>query len=145
MNNFNVNDFKILKYIYKLNYDDFEEHLKNNLKVIDGVKLLELHKTLPAISSPNKESRNWDMVLIDKANSDSVEFIFYKSDIEFTLVDMTKYYKDGSSILPEKFIKNIDDFLKTQMNLDDILDKIHIHGVGKLNKFEKNFLDGFKG
>lgn len=144
MDNFDVNDFKILKYIYKLNYIDFGEHLENNLKVIDGVKLFELHKSLPSISSSNKELHNWDMVLIDKLNSDSVEIILYKTDVEFTLVDMTKYYRDGSSILPNNFIKNIDDFLKKRMDLDSVLEKVYGHGIEKLNKFEKNFLDGFK-
>lgn len=140
---FDINNFKILKYVYKLNYDEFGEHLKNNLVIVDSVRLVKILSSLPSCSSPNKEFHNWDMALIDSANSDTIEIILYKTDVEFTLVDMTEYYRDGTSILSEEFVKDIDKFLKTQMSLDGILDKVYSQGVEKLNKFEKTFLDNF--
>ena len=41
MVNFDCGDFKIIKFIYKLKYDDFGTHLKNTLKVKDGVKIVD--------------------------------------------------------------------------------------------------------
>ena len=143
MVNFDCNDFKILKFIYKLKYDDFGEHLKKTLKVKDSVKLVNMLTELPSCQSPIKKLNNWDMVLIDSENSDIIELILYKCDIEFTIVDMTKYYRDGSETLTNVFVKDIDDFLKTQMELNDILEKVYKKGVDSLNKFEKTFLDNY--
>jgi len=42
MVNFDCGDFKIIKFIYKLKYDDFGTHLKNTLKVKDGVKIVDI-------------------------------------------------------------------------------------------------------
>lgn len=143
MVNFDCGDFKILKFIYKLKYDDFGTHLKNTLKVKDGVKMVDILTELPSCQSPIKKLYNWDMVLIDSKNSDIIELILYKCDVEFTIVDMTKYYRDGSETLTNVFVKDIDDFLKTQMELNDILEKVYKKGVDSLNKFEKTFLDNY--
>ena len=91
MVNFDCGDFKIIKFIYKLKYDDFGTHLKNTLKVKDGVKIVDILTELQSCQSPIKQLYNWDMVFIDSQNRDIIELILYKCDVEFTIVDMTKY------------------------------------------------------
>jgi len=57
---------------------------------------------------------------------------------------MTKEYHKESSSIPDKLTKDIDEYFKYTLDLDEVLDRIHKVGVENITIFERVFLDGFK-
>ena len=114
------------------------------LTIKDSITIVNLLGNVPSQGSPDKYVHNWDMVLLDEESRDTIELILYKNDVGFTLVDMTKEYHKESSSIPDKLTKDIDEYFKYTLDLDEVLDRIHKVGVENITIFERVFLDGFK-
>ena len=140
----NIDRVRIWKFIYDMGYDELTQYMDEVLTVKDSVKIVNLLGNLPSQGSPDKYVHNWDMVLLDEESRDTIELILYKNDVGFTLVDMTKEYHKESSSIPDKLTKDIDEYFKYTLDLDEVLDRIHKVGVENITIFERVFLDGFK-
>jgi hypothetical protein len=140
----NIDGVRIWKFIYDLRYVDLTQYMDEVLTIKDSITIVNLLGNVPSQGSPDKYVHNWDMVLLDEESRDTIELILYKNDIGFTLVDMTKEYHKESSSITDKFTKDVDEYIKDNLDLDEVLDRIHKVGVENITIFERVFLDGFK-
>lgn len=64
----------------------------------------------------------------------------YKYEVKFNVIDITNDFLMGSIKIDDKDFQN---YLKENLNIDLILDKINQLGIDSLNEFDKKILNNF--
>ncbi len=107
----------------------------------DEIKLVKfLTLNLPFRSSREDDDNYWDIIFLDYNVRMFLEHMLTKYGIKFKSEDITDLYYEKSKTLDKKFIKEIDLFLDNNLNINNILDKITLHGMCNLKKYELEFL-----
>jgi|694.fasta_scaffold149714_2 hypothetical protein len=135
------NDYRILKYQYKIISENMEEYLWKKMNEKETKWAVQL--TLEGVneSSESKTEAVWDIFFIDSQNQIKIEKILNKYKIEYEITDLTESFLSNFNNLPKKFMERLNEELQENLSTDEILDKIIDHGVKSLNVFENYYLE----
>ena len=135
------NDYKILKYQYKIISENMEEYLWKKMNEKETKWAVKL--TLEGVneSSESKTEAVWDIFFIDSQTQTKIEKILNKYKIEYEITDLTESFLSNFNNLPKKFMERLNEELQENLSTDEILDKIIDHGVKSLNVFENYYLE----
>lgn len=135
------NDYRILKYQYKIISENMEEYLWKKMNEKETKWAVQL--TLEGVneSSESKTEAVWDIFFIDSQNQTKIEKILNKYKIEYEITDLTESFLSNFNNLPKKFMERLNEELQENLSTDEILDKIIDHGVKSLNVFENYYLE----
>ena len=132
------------KSVYKFNFDQPNQLLENKIEdygldfdVYDGLK--------DCIGFEQEVDGNLqEILLIDSNQLEVILSILETCEIKFVYQDITiDVLHSRVSFDDEEFQDQIDEFVKNNLTLDLILDKINLYGVKSLTDFEKTFLKLF--
>lgn len=136
-----LNNYKILKYRYPYSTEDIRKLVWEKLSKSD--KEFALQITIDGVGESNDSKKgSWDLVLTNPEVENRITNILTKHGIPHEIDDYTEFL--GVIEKPEfseNFINDLDEFLYSNLTIDDILDKILEVGITNLNIFEKYFLD----
>lgn len=135
------NDYRILKYQYKIISENMEEYLWKKMNEKETKWAVQL--TLEGVneSSESKTEAVWDIFFIDSQTQIKIEKILNKYKIEYEITDLTENFLSNFNNLPKKFMERLNEELQENLLTDEILDKIIDHGVKSLNVFENYYLE----
>jgi len=135
------NDYRILKYQYKIISENMEEYLWKKMNEKETKWAVQL--TLEGVneSSESKTEAVWDIFFIDSQTQNKIEKILNKYKIEYEITDLTESFLSNFNNLPKKFMERLNEELQENLSTDEILDKIIDHGVKSLNVFENYYLE----
>lgn len=135
------NDYRILKYQYKIISENMEEYLWKKMNEKETKWAVQL--TLEGVneSSESKTEAVWDIFFIDSQTQTKIEKILNKYKIEYEITDLTESFLSNFNNLPKKFMERLNEELQENLSTDEILDKIIDHGVKSLNVFENYYLE----
>lgn len=135
------NDYKILKYQYKIISENMEEYLWKKMNEKETKWAVQL--TLEGVneSSESKTEAVWDIFFIDSQTQTKIEKILNKYKIEYEITDLTESFLSNFKNFPKKFMERLNEELQENLSTDEILDKIIDHGVKSLNVFENYYLE----
>lgn len=135
------NDYRILKYQYKIISENMEEYLWKKMNEKETKWAVQL--TLEGVneSSESKTEAVWDIFFIDSQNQTKIEKILNKYKIEYEITDLTESFLSNFENFPKKFMERLNEELQENLSTDEILDKIIDHGVKSLNVFENYYLE----
>ena len=135
------NDYKILKYQYKIISENMEEYLWKKMNEKETKWAVQL--TLESVneSSESKTEAVWDIFFIDSQTQTKIEKILNKYKIEYEITDLTEIFLSNFKNFPKKFMERLNEELQENLSTDEILDKIIDHGFKSLNVFENYYLE----
>lgn len=135
------NDYRILKYQYKIISENMEEYLWKKMNEKETKWAVQL--TLEGVneSSESKTEAVWDIFFIDSQTQIKIEKILNKYKIEYEITDLTESFLSNFENFPKKFMERLNEELQENLSTDEILDKIIDHGVKSLNVFENYYLE----
>jgi hypothetical protein len=135
------NDYRILKYQYKIISENMEEYLWKKMNEKETKWAVQL--TLEGVneSSESKTEAVWDIFFIDSQTQNKIEKILNKYKIEYEITDLTESFLSNFENFPKKFMERLNEELQENLSTDEILDKIIDHGVKSLNVFENYYLE----
>lgn len=135
------NDYRILKYQYKIISENMEEYLWKKMNEKETKWAVQL--TLEGVneSSESKTEAVWDIFFIDSQTQTKIEKILNKYKIEYEITDLTESFLSNFKNFPKKFMERLNEELQENLSTDEILDKIIDHGVKSLNVFENYYLE----
>ena len=135
------NDYRILKYQYKIISENMEEYLWKKMNEKETKWAVQL--TLEGVneSSESKTEAVWDIFFIDSQTQTKIEKILNKYKIEYEITDLTESFLSNFENFPKKFMERLNEELQENLSTDEILDKIIDHGVKSLNVFENYYLE----
>ena len=135
------NDYRILKYQYKIISENMEEYLWKKMNEKETKWAVQL--TLEGVneSSESKTEAVWDIFFIDSQTQNKIEKILNKYKIEYEITDLPESFLSNFNKLPKKFMERLNEELQENLSTDEILDKIIDHGVKSLNVFENYYLE----
>lgn len=132
------------KSVYKFNFDQPNQLLENKIEnygfdfeVYDGLKDC-------IVFEQEIDGNLQEIILVDENQFQLIISIFETCEIKFVYKDITMdVLYSRVSFDDEEFQDKIDEFVKNNLTLDLILDKINLYGVKSLTDFEKTFLKLF--
>jgi hypothetical protein len=135
------NDYRILKYQYKIISENMEEYLWKKMNEKETKWAVQL--TLEGVneSSESKTEAVWDIFFIDSQTQNKIEKILNTYKIEYEITDLTESFLSNFENFPKKFMERLNEELQENLSTDEILDKIIDHGVKSLNVFENYYLE----
>lgn len=136
----NLTNYKILKYSYNFPSDEFEVMLWDKMNEAErrwGMKL-----TLDGINDTGgNDEMSWDILLLEPKLRTKIDEILNKYDIEYEVEDLTDKLINYDGFFREQFTEKLNSFLKYELDVDGILDRIIEVGIDNITPFEKYFLD----
>lgn len=137
---FDIGNLSLVKFEMNIKTAEIIEIMLSKLTDEEMKLVTFLTKNAPFRSSMEDDEKYWDIIFLDDNVKNSLCKILKKYKVEFLCSDITNLYYEKSKIIGKTFIEEIDDFLDYNLNIDFILDKINEVGMGKLKKYELDFL-----
>lgn len=136
----NLTNYRILKYSYSFSSNDFEEKLWD--KMNESERRWAMKLTLDGINDTGGDNEmSWDMVLLEPKLQSKIDEVLKKYDIQYEIEDLTNMLDDYQEYFSEQFMKKLNSFLKYELDVDGVLDRILEVGMDNITPFEKYFLD----
>lgn len=132
------------KCVYKFNFDQPTQLLEN--KIEDYGFDFDVYDSLKDCIGFEQEidGNLQEILLVDSKQLEVIVSILETCEIKFIYQDITiDVLHSRVSFDDEEFQDQIDEFVKNNLTLDLILDKINLYGVKSLTDFEKSFLKLF--
>lgn len=140
-----LKEYKILKYTYTLSNDELTEQLWNKMDFNETRWAVKL--TLDGISETSEGSlaNAWDVIFLEPKLEEKIDQILYKYNIEYIKEDMTELLLSESTKFGEDFLNKLNEYLKENLTVDDVLDNIIDVGIQNMSIFERYYLDKSNG
>jgi hypothetical protein len=136
----NLTNYRILKYSYSFSSNDFEEKLWD--KMNESERRWAMKLTLDGINDTGGDNEmSWDMVLLEPKLQSKIDEVLKKYDIQYEIEDLTNMLDDYQEYFSEQFMSKVNSFLKYELDVDGVLDRILEVGMDNITPFEKYFLD----
>jgi hypothetical protein len=132
------------KSVYKFNFDQPNQLLEN--KIEDYGFDFDVYDSLKDCIGFEQEidGNLQEILLVDSKQLEVIVSILETCEIKFIYQDITiDVLHSRVSFDDEEFQDQIDEFVKNNLTLDLILDKINLYGLKSLTDFEKSFLELF--
>jgi hypothetical protein len=81
-----------------------------------------------------------DILLVDDQNKEKVEKMLKRLTLVFQVFDISDVYFNYPELIGKKLTEDIDNFVKSNIFLDDVLDRINEVGLDNINAFERRYL-----
>jgi hypothetical protein len=141
----NLNDFRIVKFVYPFPLTELEEMLWGKMTIEESKWAIQL--TLKGINETGGDENScWDLLFLDSKLQEKIETILEKYSIQYSLEyhnDKILNFDKYENFFSDKFLKKFNEYLKQNLTVDEILDNILKVGVENISVFEKYFLDNF--
>lgn len=132
---------RLIKIEYDMTVDELDLLLYRRMSEEDKRWAAILSIQNPNESIIDENEMVHDIILVDFDIQDRIEKMLTELDISFRMTDISdSYYKSPisfSTILQS----SIETYLKDNINIDNVLDRIKEVGLKNINIFEKRFLD----
>lgn len=125
------------EYPYRLN--ELASKL-TNISFLERRFIRTVNKSIP-IHSEIKKDLYLEYCLVDNKTLEGLFYILNKHLIEYEIIDVSKQFIQNSLSINEEFKDRIIEYIHYIMDLDVILDRLHLIGRIRLNDFEMFYLE----
>jgi hypothetical protein len=136
-----VNNLSLIKFDMDIKTSEIIEIMLFKLSDNEIETINFLTNKVPFRSSMEEDETYWDMIFLDDKAKNYLCEILDKYGVEYNCNDITDLYYQKSKEIDKTLIKEIDDFLDDNLNIDFILDKISSQGMCSLKKYELEYLN----
>jgi hypothetical protein len=136
-----VNNLSLIKFDMDIKTSEIIEIMLFKLSDNEIETINFLTNKVPFRSSMEEDETYWDMIFFDDKAKNYLCEILDKYGVEYNCNDITDLYYQKSKEIDKTLIKEIDDFLDDNLNIDFILDKISSQGMCSLKKYELEYLN----
>ena len=136
-----VNNLSLIKFDMDIKTSEIIEIMLFKLSDNEIETINFLTNKVPFRSSMEEDETYWDMIFLDDKGKNYLCEILDKYGVEYNCNDITDLYYQKSKEIDKTLIKEIDDFLDDNLNIDFILDKISSQGMCSLKKYELEYLN----
>ena len=131
---------KLIKIQYALGIDALDKLLYQKMTEQEKKWTRELSEKVPNESIIDDYDVVHDILLVDEENKNKVEKMLNRLELIFDIYDISDVYFKYPELIGKKLFEDIDSFVKSNIFLDDVLDRINEVGLDNINEFEKRYL-----
>lgn len=131
---------KLIKIQYALGIEALDKLLYQKMTEEEKKWTRELSEKVPNESIIDDYDVVHDILLVDEENKKKVEKMLNRLELIFDIYDISDVYFKYPELIGKKLFEDIDSFVKSNIFLDDVLDRINEVGLDNINEFEKRYL-----
>jgi hypothetical protein len=131
---------KLIKIQYALGIEALDKLLYQKMTEEEKKWTRELSEKVPNESIIDDYDVVHDILLVDEENKKKVEKMLNRLELIFDVYDISDVYFKYPELIGKKLFEDIDSFVKSNIFLDDVLDRINEVGLDNINEFEKRYL-----
>lgn len=131
---------KLIKIQYALGIEALDKLLYQKMTEQEKKWTRELSEKVPNESIIDDYDVVHDILLVDEENKKKVEKMLNRLELIFDIYDISDVYFKYPELIGKKLFEDIDSFVKSNIFLDDVLDRINEVGLDNINEFEKRYL-----
>ena len=131
---------KLIKIQYALGIEALDKLLYQKMTEQEKKWTRELSEKVPNESIIDDYDVVHDILLVDEENKNKVEKMLNRLELIFDIYDISDVYFKYPELIGKKLFEDIDSFVKSNIFLDDVLDRINEVGLDNINEFEKRYL-----
>jgi hypothetical protein len=132
---------RLLKIEYDLTIEELDLLLYRRLTDEQKTWTAKLSIDLPNESIVDENELVYDIILVDFDTYDAIDNMLSGLGLSYRMVDISQTYLDDPKKLSEVLVSSIDLYVKNNIDIDEVLDRIKEVGLKNINGFEKKFLD----
>jgi hypothetical protein len=132
---------KLVKIQYELGIEALDKLLYQKMTEDEKKWTSDLSNRVPNESIIDDYDVVHDILLVDEETKLRVEKMLNRLKLTFQVFDITNVYKEYPELIGKKLSEDIDSFVKSNIFLDDVLDRINEVGLDNINEFEKRYLE----
>jgi len=131
---------KLVKIQYELGIEALDKLLYQKMTEEEKKWTADLSNRVPNESIIDEYDVVHDILLVDDQNKEKVEKMLKRLTLVFQVFDISDVYFNYPELIGKKLTEDIDNFVKSNIFLDDVLDRINEVGLDNINAFERRYL-----
>ena len=131
---------KLVKIQYQLSIEALDKLLYQKMTEEEKKWTADLSNRVPNESIIDDYDVVHDILLVDDETKEKVEKMLKRLKLIFQVFDISDIYVNYPDLIGKKLVEDIDNFLKSNIFLDDVLDRINEVGLDNINLFERKYL-----
>jgi hypothetical protein len=132
---------RLLKIEYDLTIEELDLLLYKKLSEEQKNWTAKLSIDLPNESIVDENEMVYDIILVDFNTYDDIDNMLRGIGLDYRMIDISDIYLNNSKKLSTVLSNSIDSYIKNNIDIDEVLDRIKEVGLKNINGFEKKFLD----
>jgi hypothetical protein len=132
---------RLLKIEYDLTIEELDLLLYKKLSEEQKNWTAKLSIDLPNESIVDENEMVYDIILVDFNTYDAIDNMLRGIGLDYRMIDISDIYLNNSKKLSTVLSNSIDSYIKNNIDIDEVLDRIKEVGLKNINGFEKKFLD----
>jgi hypothetical protein len=132
---------RLLKIEYDLTIEELDLLLYKKLSEEQKNWTAKLSIDLPNESIVDENEMVYDILLVDFNTYDAIDNMLRGIGLDYRMIDISDIYLNNSKKLSTVLSNSIDSYIKNNIDIDEVLDRIKEVGLKNINGFEKKFLD----
>lgn len=135
-----IKSLKLLKIQYDITLDELDKLLFKKMSEEEKKWTYQLSTQVPNESIVDEYDVVHDILVADDEIKSNIENMLNRLNLVYKTYDISDLYLNHPTLLGDKLTEDIDNFVKSSIFLDDVLDRINEVGFENINSFEKKFL-----
>jgi hypothetical protein len=135
-----IKTLKLVKIQYELGIEALDKLLYQKMTEEEKKWTADLSNRVPNESIIDEYDVVHDILLVDDQNKEKVEKMLKRLMLVFQVFDISDVYFNYPELIGKKLTEDIDNFVKSNIFLDDVLDRINEVGLDNINAFERRYL-----
>jgi hypothetical protein len=131
---------KLVKIQYELGIESLDKLLYQKMTEEEKKWTADLSNRVPNESIIDDYDVVHDIILVDDETKEKVEKMLQRLKLVFQVFDISDVYFNYPELIGKKLTEDIDNFVKSNIFLDDVLDRINEVGLDNINAFERRYL-----
>lgn len=131
---------KLVKIQYELGIESLDKLLYQKMTEEEKKWTADLSNRVPNESIIDDYDVVHDIILVDDETKEKVEKMLQRLKLVFQVFDISDVYFNYPELIGKKLTEDIDNFIKSNIFLDDVLDRINEVGLDNINAFERRYL-----
>jgi hypothetical protein len=131
---------KLVKIQYELGIESLDKLLYQKMTEEEKKWTADLSNRVPNESIIDDYDVVHDIILVDDETKEKVEKMLKRLKLVFQVFDISDVYFNYPELIGKKLTEDIDNFVKSNIFLDDVLDRINEVGLDNINAFERRYL-----
>ena len=132
---------RLLKIEYDLTIEELDLLLYKKLSEEQKNWTAKLSIDLPNESIVDENEMVYDIILVDFNTYDAIDNMLRGIGLDYRMIDISHIYLNNPKKLSTVLSNSIDSYIKNNIDIDEVLDRIKEVGLKNINGFEKKFLD----
>ncbi len=131
--------------LVKIDYPYTEEELENkmsSLTKLEGAFVTTVNQSVPIHCWFHSEGYS-EIDLIDQEVFNDLKYLLHKYNVEYQVTDLSEDLISNSNKIDHSFKFEVLEFIDRLMDVNEILDRLHVVGRNSLNPFELLYLDRY--